>query len=128
MLCPYERRHCPGDRRDYAHYHPVERVRLCADCLLEATDVILPLRKGVTLRGETFTYRLVDVEQGIAVRSPPSRFVTVDRSDLRETEVVRCNDCGAATPSLRLCTRGGHPANGDVDGVALCSDCRAARG
>ena len=129
MLCPYERRHCPGDGRDYAHYRPFKRARLCADSLLEATGVIFPLREGVTLRGETFTYHLIDVERGIAIRSPPSRFVTVDRNELREsTEVVRCEDCGVSHPSIRLCTRGGHPATGDVDGVVLCNDCRTARG
>ena len=128
MACPYEWRHCPGDGRDYRSYRPVERARLCANCLLESSGLKIPLRDGVTLRGETFTYRLVDVERGIAIRSPSSRFVTVDQSDLREnTEAVRCDDCGAATPSLRTCTRDGEPAKGDIDGVVLCSDCREAR-
>lgn len=53
MPCPYGRRPCPGDGRDYRSYRPVERARLCADCLLEGTGVTLPLREGVTLRGET---------------------------------------------------------------------------
>jgi hypothetical protein len=130
MACPYERRHCPGDGRDYRGYQPAERIRLCAECLLTAFGLIPPIQEGIILQGETFTHRLVDIEgeSVIAVRSPPSHFVTVDRSELWEsTEVVRCQDCGATTPSLQLCTRGGHPANGDVDGIILCTDCREAR-